>query len=204
MCKISILSNLVSSCTQSRTDEHHSAPTFQGLEALVLCCSWKLSDPLRSWAFASISGTELRLFEWLPRYWDGNSLKGWTLCEGQNLGFSGRFGPEPIIPDPQLQHLCYSHGRGTQWLSVWNLQMLQLSGGYSSSVQRAFVSYIALLLRFGNEWYCWGCVNGWQNCWQALATARFAGDVSDVPVLFKMLRFEWTTWWSERIRKTCW
>ncbi|CAE7886300.1 unnamed protein product, partial [Symbiodinium sp. KB8] len=34
-----------------------------------------------------------------------------------------RFGPEPIIPDPQLQQLCYSHG-------------------YSSSVQRSFVSYI--------------------------------------------------------------
>mmetsp|Transcript_108561 Transcript_108561/g.330035 ORF Transcript_108561/g.330035 Transcript_108561/m.330035 type:complete len:575 (-) Transcript_108561:128-1852(-) len=34
-----------------------------------------------------------------------------------------RYGPEPIIPDPQLQQLCYSHG-------------------YSSSVRRSLVSYV--------------------------------------------------------------
>merc|ERR1719401_1045619 len=34
-----------------------------------------------------------------------------------------RYGPEPIVPDPQLQQLCYSHG-------------------YSSSVRRSLVSYI--------------------------------------------------------------
>ncbi|CAJ1405635.1 unnamed protein product [Effrenium voratum] len=34
-----------------------------------------------------------------------------------------RFGPEPIIPDPQLQQLCYCHG-------------------YSNSVRRSFVSYM--------------------------------------------------------------
>eukprot|EP00927_Polykrikos_kofoidii_P040980 TRINITY_DN34923_c0_g1_i1.p1 TRINITY_DN34923_c0_g1~~TRINITY_DN34923_c0_g1_i1.p1 ORF type:complete len:569 (-),score=92.71 TRINITY_DN34923_c0_g1_i1:45-1751(-) len=34
-----------------------------------------------------------------------------------------RFGPEPIIPDPQLQKLCYNHG-------------------YSSSIRRALVSYV--------------------------------------------------------------
>eukprot|EP00438_Fugacium_kawagutii_P036756 Skav205312 [mRNA] locus=scaffold3444:127669:132657:+ [translate_table: standard] len=47
-----------------------------------------------------------------------------ALCLVVSFCFYLRFGPEPIIPDPQLQHLCYSHG-------------------YSSSVQRAFVSYIA-------------------------------------------------------------
>mmetsp|Transcript_116072 Transcript_116072/g.248246 ORF Transcript_116072/g.248246 Transcript_116072/m.248246 type:complete len:556 (-) Transcript_116072:63-1730(-) len=34
-----------------------------------------------------------------------------------------RFGPEPIIPDPQLQQVCYSHG-------------------YSNSVRRSLVSYV--------------------------------------------------------------
>eukprot|EP00929_Paragymnodinium_shiwhaense_P089306 TRINITY_DN49470_c0_g1_i1.p1 TRINITY_DN49470_c0_g1~~TRINITY_DN49470_c0_g1_i1.p1 ORF type:complete len:604 (+),score=106.11 TRINITY_DN49470_c0_g1_i1:145-1956(+) len=34
-----------------------------------------------------------------------------------------RFGPEPIIPDPELQQLCYSHG-------------------YSSSLRRSLVSYV--------------------------------------------------------------
>uniref|UniRef100_A0A7S1QK95 Uncharacterized protein n=1 Tax=Alexandrium catenella TaxID=2925 RepID=A0A7S1QK95_ALECA len=34
-----------------------------------------------------------------------------------------RYGPEPIIPDPQLQQLCYNHG-------------------YSSSVRRSLVSYV--------------------------------------------------------------
>lgn len=46
-----------------------------------------------------------------------------AVCLVLSICFYLRFGPEPIIPDPQLQHLCYSHG-------------------YSSSVQRAFVSYI--------------------------------------------------------------
>jgi len=34
-----------------------------------------------------------------------------------------KYGPEPIIPDPQLQQLCYKHG-------------------YSSSLRRSFVSYV--------------------------------------------------------------
>ncbi len=189
---------LVSSCTQSRTDQHHSAPTFQALEALVVCCLMELWSSqvvsicfyLRRWVTFWVAPEET--WKYLERM---NSL-----C--QNLFTEHRFGPEPIIPDPQLQHLCYSHGRGTQRLSFWNPLPLRLRG-YSSSVQRAFVSYIAPLLRFGNAWYCWGCVN-WQNCWQASAIARSAADVFDVPVLFKMLRFEWTTWWSERLLGNLW
>eukprot|EP00913_Durusdinium_trenchii_P002970 g2752.t1 len=46
-----------------------------------------------------------------------------AVCLVLSICFYLRFGPEPIIPDPQLQHLCYAQG-------------------YSSSVQRSFVSYI--------------------------------------------------------------
>mmetsp|Transcript_17541 Transcript_17541/g.30702 ORF Transcript_17541/g.30702 Transcript_17541/m.30702 type:complete len:594 (+) Transcript_17541:47-1828(+) len=46
-----------------------------------------------------------------------------ALCIVLSACFYLRFGPEPIIPDPQLQHLCYSHG-------------------YSSSLRRSLVSYV--------------------------------------------------------------
>eukprot|EP00434_Breviolum_minutum_P002077 symbB.v1.2.001837.t1/scaffold77.1/size347087/8 len=32
-----------------------------------------------------------------------------AVCLVVSICFYLRFGPEPIIPDPQLQHLCYSH-----------------------------------------------------------------------------------------------
>eukprot|EP00931_Biecheleriopsis_adriatica_P061413 TRINITY_DN36924_c0_g1_i2.p1 TRINITY_DN36924_c0_g1~~TRINITY_DN36924_c0_g1_i2.p1 ORF type:complete len:622 (-),score=105.47 TRINITY_DN36924_c0_g1_i2:28-1839(-) len=46
-----------------------------------------------------------------------------AICLVLSACFYLRFGPEPIIPDPELQQICYSHG-------------------YSSSVQRSLVSYI--------------------------------------------------------------
>jgi len=46
-----------------------------------------------------------------------------VLCLVLSACFYLRFGPEPIIPDPKLQHVCYSHG-------------------YSSSLRRSLVSYV--------------------------------------------------------------
>ena len=107
------------------------------------------------------------------------------LLRCRSMLIPGRFGPEPIIPDPQLQHLCYSHGQDLSILSpagevfsrslyrCCRLCRLRLTAnifrcrfrGYSSSVQRAFVSYIVQTLESGDfHGFCEGLGCKLLNC----------------------------------------
>lgn len=65
-------------------------------------------------SYSIYSGSKQRL-SWILRCRSMLILSASWIVELLNRW--GRFGPEPIIPDPQLQHLCYSHGQDLSILS---------------------------------------------------------------------------------------